>query len=193
MLKKIYNSIRKVFDKEWGETLQRNFPFKFKGKTYWYSRSCATAAFIYCMDKNGVMYVLACKRGKGAADYQGYWNVPCGYLEYNLHGKENMVKELKEETSIEINKESLRLVSVESNPKANRQNVTLRYGCIIADKTIDDFKFNLDNMEPDEVEDVKWVQFGKHKNLQWAYNHDMRITQVYGQLIRGYNLEAIED
>ena len=62
----------------------KNFPIKvqedtiingenMKGKTFWVSRSCAVAVFVFANIK-GIWYVLANQRGKGCPDYQGYWN-----------------------------------------------------------------------------------------------------------------------
>ena len=50
------------------------------GKEYWISRSVAVSVFLFVKDKDK-LYVLANKRGPGAADFQGLWNCPCGYLD----------------------------------------------------------------------------------------------------------------
>ena len=38
------------------------------GKQYWISRSCAVSAFIFVINSNREVFVLANKRGPGAAD-----------------------------------------------------------------------------------------------------------------------------
>lgn len=50
---------------------------------YWISRSCAVAMFLFSRDKFGNLCVLANKRGTGTPDFQGYWNCPCGYIDFD--------------------------------------------------------------------------------------------------------------
>ena len=47
----------------------------------WFSRSMASALFIFCRNKKNQWCVLASERGKEAADFVGAWNCPCGYLD----------------------------------------------------------------------------------------------------------------
>ena len=49
----------------------KNFSVNVNGKEYWISRSVAVAGFIF-KQKGNDLYALIEKRGKGAADYQGY-------------------------------------------------------------------------------------------------------------------------
>ena len=52
------------------------------GETVWVHRSIAVAGFIFCKI-NDEWCVLANQRGEGAPDFQGYWNCPCGYLDFD--------------------------------------------------------------------------------------------------------------
>ena len=58
-----------------------NFPVQHEGKTYWVSRSVAVACFVFTTIKDKIC-VLANQRGEGSADFHGYWNAPCGYLDF---------------------------------------------------------------------------------------------------------------
>lgn len=158
-----------------------NFPFKKYGKTFWYSRSVATVVFAFCKDKVGEWRVLAAKRGKGALDYQGYWNAPCGYLEFDVNGEENATKEVWEECGVTIEPSSLELLSVDTNPSSNRQNVTLMYLANL-DGTTDDYNLSLSNMEDNEVEETRWLTFDEYKDLNWAFGHKELIEKAWNKL-----------
>ena len=59
----------------------------------WFSRSMATAIFVFCKDADGDWCVLASERGEEAADFRGMWNCPCGYLDFDETTKECAVRE----------------------------------------------------------------------------------------------------
>jgi 8-oxo-dGTP pyrophosphatase MutT (NUDIX family) len=79
-----------------------NFPITKDGKVYWVARNVAVACFVFA-PINGEWCVLANQRGKGTPDFQGLWNCPCGYLDYNETTKEAAKREVYEETGIKIN------------------------------------------------------------------------------------------
>lgn len=154
-----------------------NFPFFYRGNEYWYSRSIATSPFVFCKDNNNKWCVLANKRGDGTPDFQGYWNVPCGYLQFHVSGEENCVKEIHEECGVDVSVEKFKLFGVETSPKANRQNVSIRYYAIL-DGVVDDYKTNSDNSEENEVDDIKWIPLDEVDTYQWAFGHDIRIKEI---------------
>lgn len=157
--------------------LMKNFPFKYKGLTYWYSRSCAVVLFAYCKDKLGNLYVLANKRGKGTPDFQGCWNASCGYLDFNETTEEGSVRECYEETGIKISASNITLDSVSSDPKNNRQNVTF-YHSTLLNGTIDDWSdFSTKHSEKNEVEEIRWIPITDLSKYQWAFGHDVSIRQ----------------
>ena len=78
-----------------------NFPITHEGKTYWVSRSMAVACFVFA-NINNEWRVLANQRGTGAADFNGLWNVPCGYLDFDETTKEAAMREVYEETGVKI-------------------------------------------------------------------------------------------
>lgn len=151
----------------------------------WFSRSMASAIFVFCKDGNGDWCVLASERGIEAADYQGYWNCVCGYLDYNETTKEAAKRELKEECGVDIPIESIKFIGYEDNPiTSNRQNVTFRFTARIDDKITSDFTFSKDGNEGKEVGDIKWVPLNDISHYQWAFGHDKIISRlVYGEEI----------
>ena len=71
------------------------------GLTIWLSRSCATVAQV-CLynltDKR--WYILLGKRGPHTPDYQGFWCLPCGYLDWNETLYKGMLREVWEECGL---------------------------------------------------------------------------------------------
>ena len=148
----------------------------------WFSRSMATAIFVFCRDAGGNLYVLASERGKGAADFQGYWNCPCGYLDFDETTKQCALRELKEETGVVIDEGKIRFMGYEDSPTANHQNVTFRFGAYIDDKTIDDFVFSKKENEKNEVGKIAWIPTNEIDKFDWAFGHKTRIVEIAHKL-----------
>lgn len=152
-----------------------NFPVQYENKTYWISRSVAVSNFIFNKidDK---WYILANKRGSGTPNYQGFWNVPCGYLDFDETTKEAACREVFEETGIVVNPSLINLWSYDDDPKSSSQNITFNF-----------FGFLYKNQEAsisdrdgeiNEVEQVKWIPIKDISNYKWAFNHDKIITEM---------------
>ena len=105
----------------------------------WFSRSIASAVFVFCKNRNGEWCVLASERGEEAADFQGFWNCPCGYLDFDETAANAARRECYEETGVNLDINKIEFMSYEDDPiTANRQNVTFRFACVIDDKTTDE-------------------------------------------------------
>lgn len=164
-----------------------NFSVKIQGKEYWISRSIACACFIF-KKKDGNLYALIEKRGKGAADFQNHWCCICGYLDYNETCEECCQRESLEECGINIDKHRLRLMKINSSPSETHQNVTLHY-IYFADENDDFNRQQSIGGEKDEIADVKWLEIGKINNnelkvniydmmaMDWAFEHEKRIIE----------------
>ena len=159
----------------------KNFPVKVDGKEYWISRAVAVCCAVFKIKDNNI-YVLTEIRGKGAADFQGKYCMPCGYLDYDETVSEACAREVFEETGMKINDKKLKIISINSDPKEKRQNVTIRFTY----QAKEDEDFNTKDAkggEKDEIEDVLWLKVGnidREKNkikwlnldkTQWAFNH----------------------
>lgn len=173
-----------------------NKSHEINGKRVWESRSVAVNAVII-IEYNDELYVLMAQRGEGAADNQFKWNVPSGYLDNNETGPEAADREVWEETGFDIttiNKiKSDDVVAnfleqpwfVNTDPSANRQNVSLRYGVFFRTKKLpmltDIFS------EPKEIADLKWEKIENIDKYDWAYGHDKVIGQFIQLLVdNGY-------
>ena len=159
------------------------------GKIVWESRSVAVVACIFAKIDDD-LYVLSGKRGKGSADYQGLWNVPCGYLDYNECGSSATIREVYEETGLELFKyiNTNKIIVddlyqpwfVNTDPNENRQNVSLRYGCVLE---LDQLPLlNSDHSEPDEIEELKWINVNDIDDYDWAFNHNLLIDDYFDKI-----------
>jgi 8-oxo-dGTP pyrophosphatase MutT (NUDIX family) len=172
--------LKKDFWKNW-EINKKNFSIHYKGKTIWYSRSVAVVLFAFAKNADGEWCVLANKRGSGTPNFQGYWNAPCGYLDYNERGETAAVREALEETGISISADDITLLSTNTIPDEETQNVTFRYG-ILLDKKTNDLQFSKLLNEKNEVDDIEWVPFERINNYVWAFNHLNLIIWAFRKL-----------
>ena len=168
-------------DKQWQKKPLRNFPFFHRGKLFWYSRSVATTIGVFCKNKKEEWCVLANQRGKGAPDFQGFWNMICGYLEHDVTGEENCQKEVFEETGVFVPINRINFFNVNTQPTENKQNVTLRYIAVLHDKC-EDIELSDENSEKNEVSDIKWIPIKEIENYQWAFGHKDLIEEMFNKI-----------
>jgi 8-oxo-dGTP pyrophosphatase MutT (NUDIX family) len=163
-----------------------------EGKEYWISRSVAVVAvvIVYVINTYSMVYdipyLLIAKRGKGAADYQGLWNLPCGYLDWNETALEACKREIFEETGLDINnykfEEYDEPFSISTDPSDNKQNVSLRYlfDIEITEEEFNKMKeiLNTNNSEENEVEEIKFIKLEDYINYEFAFNHEKIIKLI---------------
>jgi 8-oxo-dGTP pyrophosphatase MutT (NUDIX family) len=157
----------------------KNFSITKNGKEYWVARNVAVSCFVFT-SIDGVWHVLANKRGDGTPDYQGYWNAPCGYLDYDETTSEAAMREVYEETGVKLNK--VTFFGFSDSPCNNHQNITFRYYSIISDPQLVNISVNNRGGEIDEVKDIKWIPITKIFNYGWAFNHDEIIIDIIKQI-----------
>ena len=150
----------------------------------WFSRSMASAIFVFCKNTNGDWCILASERGEEAADFRGFWNCPCGYLDFDETTANCARRECFEETGVNLDPSIIELVGFEDDPvTANRQNVTFRFVAKIKDKKTSDFTFSKKNNEGKEVGVIKWIPIDKVPELSWAFNHEKRINEIFDRYV----------
>jgi len=172
-----------------------NKEHKIGDKSIWESRSVAVNAVIIVTDTDFKTepFVLISKRGPGAADYQGYWNIPAGYLDYDETTSEAMVREVWEETNVNLysilkmdedNKNYVvhdfitREWGTNSDITNNRQNVSFRYGIyFVMDDFINKLHLSDKNSEPNEIGEIKWIPLSKVDDYEFAFGHDKLIKE----------------
>ena len=154
----------------------KNFPIMHEGKEYWIARNVAVVCVVFTRINN-VWCVLANQRGSGAADFQGLWNAPCGYLDWDETTSQAAIREVYEETGVKI--PSVKCLGFDDNPNSNLQNITFRYYSIIDNPTPEMLNLCVKDRggEQDEVASVAWIPLYKIDEFQWAFNHDILIKK----------------
>ena len=148
------------------------------GTTLWSGRYCAVCGIVLVNCKQDT-FVLANLRGSGTPDYQGYWNLPCGFLEDNETGAEGVCREIFEECGLTLAPSCFSLFDVETDPlTCNNGNVTIRYIALRTILELPKLKYENINGEENEVESVKWINIKEIDNYKWAFNHDILIKKV---------------
>lgn len=154
----------------------------------WLSRSVAVATIVLFQDDNNKnIYVLANQRGEGAPDFKGYWNCPCGYLDYNEDTKHAGMREVYEETGIKISEGDMVELGHASDTQQNRQNVVFYYGAVLHGD-ITKTRFSKANMEEEEVENIKWIPLSDIGKYQWAFGHEGLIKKTFKQLSNEFDI-----
>lgn len=155
----------------------------------WLSRSSAVVSLvtIYCEDTH-THYVLIGQRGKGTSKFQGYWNLPCGYLDKDESLKDAAIRETFEETGLYVGnidefKSTDQPVFVNSDPKDNsRQDITnyFLFSSIVNIEELHHINSLLSNKyaEPDEVSNVKLINVNDVDTYNFCFNHDKIIMQI---------------
>lgn len=164
--------------------------FRIKYKEIWESRSPALVGVVIAKN-NGRNYVLIGQRGPGAADYQGLWNVPCGYLDWDESGTQGITREIYEETGLNVNVNDItdyNIINwdltqpfyVNTNPSENRQNVSLSYGMYFECNELP--TLTNEHCEPGEVSRVKWANVNDLNLFNFAFGHDERIKSYLNHI-----------
>ena len=148
------------------------------GVRKWISRHVAVAGFIFSKDKKGNWYVLANKRGEGCPDFVGYWNCPCGYLDYDETTKEAIAREVREETGLKLESSKFKLDYINDSPEnSDKQNVTFSYHTkVISFKNL---ALTTAFSEKEEVAEIKWIKLTEIHNYEWAFNHLNIIENIF--------------
>jgi ADP-ribose pyrophosphatase YjhB (NUDIX family) len=154
----------------------KNTPIEIDDKTLWISRSISITCFIFVMYK-GELCVIANQRGIGTPDFRGYWNAPCGFLDYNESLETCCTREVFEETGLIIFEEDLSVYGINSNPyMSNNQNVTVRYFTTL--KHFDESMLSDMNSEENEVADLKAIPVSDLDKYKWAFRHNIIIEEI---------------
>ena len=158
-----------------------------KGETLWSGRYCAVLAMTVVQQviKDKLKhFLLVSKRGKGTPNYQGCWNIQCGFLECDETGAMCASRETFEECGVTVDPSEYRLFSVLTDPSVDK-NVTLRYGAILNDFPEHNQDYKGSGGEEDEVENVKWLDLDDEEFInksKWAFNHKEIIGELKKQI-----------
>lgn len=167
------------------------------GEVIWNSRSCAVVAQICLFSLvDHTWYILLGQRGTGTPDFQGYWGLPCGYLDWDETLCEAVIREVWEECGLYLPELSTNANFVDANSSLvssapfsdepwsitdktdnTKQNISMHYAVFIGWKGEFPVLSNAFS-EPNEVDNLAWVPMQKATQLVLAFDHHKRITKL---------------
>jgi 8-oxo-dGTP pyrophosphatase MutT (NUDIX family) len=162
------------------------------GKTHWISRSVVTICLIKCQDK-----FLIIKRGPYVTQ-TGKWCLPCGYLDWNETVEECAIREVYEESGLDLTKyldaKDLKPYRISSDPGSSKmENISVEYFIDLGDIDFPETSI----IDPKETLDIDWVSRNDIDRYDFAFNHDNKIISDVGDdlinRIKKCKDEVIED
>ena len=169
-MRKLLDESTKVFQNKGAKLKNQECYDKDGNFLGWFSRSTAVVCVIIDGDSDPtVPKIVVGKRGKGCPDYVGYWNLICGYVDFNETIEQSASRETYEECGLRIPPEAWHIDSINSDPNSDkRQNISLRMWAYYKPEY---GTFSFENSEQDEVDEIKWVEENDVDNMNWAFNH----------------------
>ena len=170
-----------------------------EGYTIWDSRSVALVGMIIALHE-GEQYVILGKRGKASPNEVGRFCMPCGYLDKNETCEEGVVREIYEESGLnvydimkkyEIIHDQMNFPwKINSIPDGELQNVSMHYSLYFSTKAnihrdvarLPELTFE-NNAVEDEVEVIKWVNINDLNQYDICFNHESTINVFVNSLI----------
>jgi 8-oxo-dGTP pyrophosphatase MutT (NUDIX family) len=153
------------------------------GNQDWVSRSVAVAVSIYAL-VNGKLCILANKRGKGLPNHAGQWNVVSGYIDYDETLLQACVREVHEETGIDISDVRLELMEIDDKPARENQTILFRYCGFLRKEQLAKSSITSQYAEKDEVDDIKWIPVDDVEQYEWtSTNHMLKIKNYANYML----------
>jgi len=165
--------------------------YKTEDGEIWASRSVAVVGVVF-VDTKEDLYVLLTKRSSDMSDFPNRWCLPCGYLDYNETLEQATVREICEETSLNIydlkNVFKFPCCNIDSDTNANRQNVSVTSIFYINTRT------ELPKIFPSkEAPIVEWcsISYSVLRARQLVFNHHDLIRSCWN-IVEDFNLKIDE-
>lgn len=97
----------------------------------WVGPSLAVSCAVLVMENN-VPYFLMETRGSGVPDFRGFKCMSCGFYDFkDKRVRVGAVRELLEETGLEVKPGDIKFAGISDGPETNRGHITLRYLAIV--------------------------------------------------------------
>lgn len=155
------------------------------GVERWYERLSAACAVIVDVDDDYTLHILANLRGNGCPDFNGQWNMPCGFIEKKESGEAAAARECSEEGGPELSPKDFKLAGVETEPaRCNNANITIRYIAIGRGGEFMNRTLQKPHGEENEVSSVKWIPLNEIDNYKWAFNHYDVLRRLLPDMLR---------
>ena len=147
----------------------------------WHSRSVAVVGVVL-VSVNKKIYVLVTKRSDTMEEMPGRWCLPCGYLDFDEDIKQATVREILEETGLEVLKlEEVKIIDtfrIDSTPNTKRQNVSI--STIFATTSLK----NLPELKlTSEVSELEWCEVSNLGEKNLVFNHFNVVTKALSSTI----------
>lgn len=149
------------------------------GRVIWLSRSCAVTTTVLCRVA-GKSYILLGKRGVGCPDEVGKWNLPCGYLDWDETLPEAAVREVFEETGVNllaISDSSILIDCMQQPWRVNsnhrpgsKQNISHHFYRVFTANELP--ATSTEYCEPNEIDELQWRSIDQLEGLDYAFGHD---------------------
>lgn len=141
---------------------------------YHYPR-CANAATVAIFNGDG--QILIGKRWERTRAFPGYWCLAGGMIEAKCDNhpgeriEETALREVKEETNIDLMEHQLRLFDVNSHPDLDPRAHTLNvcYWAVV------DFEQEMAAQAGDDLVELRWISADEVPDYEFAFNHGCEI------------------
>ena len=147
------------------------------GKGHWISRSAVVICLVVWKSK-----FLIVNRGKSVIQ-TGKWCLPCGYLDYDETIVECAVREIYEESGLDIrnyvNIKNLNPAYIDTEPTVTR-NQDLCFHYIIEINSEKEPPIDMSVVDTDETTNAIWMDISELTNYRFAFNHDKKILKYVG-------------
>jgi len=144
-----------------------------EGNIHWISRSVAVSFIVvFKTRKDDKIFFLGEKRSAIMPNYVGYWALPGGYLDYNETTLECGIREVFEETGVNLKDKDIKnKFPVDTIFKINSEteNVVFTYlhynDTPLMKATLPQLRLS------PEVDEVKWIELMDVPKYEWAFDH----------------------
>lgn len=154
-------------------------------KCVWLSRSVAVVGAVILLCK-GKYYVLITRRSENMPDEPNRWCLPCGYLDWDETTYEATIREIYEESHLNLNlaykMHAYPNLHIDSSCKNEKQNVSIISAFLIESDEFPDVEVT------EETNDVAWCDYTSVYDRNLAFRHwevvQLAITKAMEQQIK---------
>lgn len=138
-----------------------------KGNKHWISPSISVDAMVVVGQ-----HVLVVKRSEAMSN-AGLWCLPCGFMDFNETPLLACMRELHEETGVEIRGSDIRNADFDRPHSLNGTALQFVFNL---------FDFPQVKINTEECTEHKWVNVLELVNYEWAFGHDNLIERLASKL-----------